>query len=186
MKGQIVVLAGPMFSGKTTLLMHELERYARGKKKVALVSKDSRFDVLQTHSGRPLYGGVTHLEVPALALETVSDQYDVFGVDEFHFEDHEAVKVILDLAHAGKVIIACGLLSDFRQQPFEGIHDLIPHADRVRILRSTCAECGSLDGIYNVRTVESDERILEGAEEAYKVVCRACLPYPGIREREGL
>jgi len=176
MTGQVVVIAGPMFSGKTTLLMHELERHARGTKRVALVSKDSRFEVLQTHSGRPLYGGIVHLEVPALALETVSDQYDVFGVDEFHFEDHESVKVVLDLAREGKTVIACGLLSDFRQHPFEGLHELIPHADRVRILRSTCADCGSLDGIYNVRTVESEDRILEGAEEVYKVVCRACLP----------
>jgi thymidine kinase len=174
MTGQVFVIAGPMFSGKTTLLLHELERYARGKRRVALVSKDTRFDGIRTHSGRPLYGGITHLD--QLNLSWIEQGgYEVVGVDEFHFMK-DALEFCIGMAKAGIIVVACGLLSDFRQQPFEGIHELIPHADRVRILRSTCADCGSLSGIYNVRTVKSEERILEGAEEAYKVVCRGCLP----------
>lgn len=169
------VIAGPMFSGKTTRLIYELERQARGGKKVVLVSKDTRFDgEISTHSGHSLYKGITRMTCPAEKLTDHAFDFDVFGVDEFQFEKPLAVTAMLYLATTRQVEVA-GLLSDFQQKPFEPVQQLIIHADVVDVLTAVCQDCKSQDAIYNIRLGSSTERIQEGAEGDYKVICRRCL-----------
>ena len=83
MEGYLHTIIGPMFSGKTSLLLHELERLARAHKRVVLFSGDNRESEPVIHSRRPIYKGIQIEKTRATdRIFEVGSQFDVVGVDE--------------------------------------------------------------------------------------------------------
>lgn len=175
MEGYLHTIIGPMFSGKTSFLLHELERLARAGKRVVLFTGDNREETPVIHSRRPIYKGI-HIQKTRCAssmMEMAAD-YDVVGVDEVQFCDEGLHIALSRLAGNGKIVLASGLDQDYRREPFMTTLRLIPESEKITRLTSVCQTCGSLNAIRNIRKVASDERVLEGAEDLYEVRCRNC------------
>ncbi len=175
MEGYLHTIIGPMFSGKTSLMLHEMERFSRSGKRVVLFSADNREEHPVVHSKRPIYKGirVDKTRDPMKILQR-GLKYDVIGVDEVQFIDESLVSVLSSLVEQGKVVFASGLDQDYAREPFQTTLKLICESEKVTRLTSVCQKCGSHQAIRNIRKVDSKERVLEGAADIYEVRCRRC------------
>ncbi len=185
MSGYIHTVIGPMFSGKTSFMLHELERLSRSGKRVVLFSGDSREETPVIHSRRPIH--------PAIHVEKTRDpghlflegaQWDVIGVDEIQFWPPDIVPTLSELASMGKIVFVAGLDQDYLMKPFMTTLSLLPHSEKITRLTSVCQKCGSMLAIRNFRKVKSSQRVLEGASEIYEARCRCCMQVPWTRPPE--
>lgn len=175
MQGQIHTIIGPMFSGKTSFLLHHLERLARSGKSTVLFTADTRSQGSLTHSGEAVF--------EPIQLVRTRDSGDVFGrgikhhvvgIDEAQFFDAQLVEQVMLLAECGKTVLAAGLDQDYKRDPFLTVLRLVSESERVTRLTAICTKCGSDLAIRSVRKTDSEERILEGADDVYAAYCRTC------------
>ena len=177
---KLIVNVGGMFSGKTTALLQQGERYLLAKKKVAYVKPqlDNRYseNCFVTHKGQR----VDAINVPTYGLPWNLILYDVILIDEIQFFDKNVVKDIEDFLVEGKTIIVSGLDMDFEGNGFEVVMQLMAQADKIIKHKAVCQECGE-DATFSYRTSDSKELVLLGEKESYIPLCRECF----YKKREG-
>merc|ERR1719312_2330252 len=112
-KGQIQVIFGPMFSGKTTELLRRIKRYQIAKYKCAVIKyeNDKRYDKddVSTHDRQ------TYKAISAMNLNQVKNKlldYEVIGVDEGQFFP-DVVQFCEDMAKLKKTVIVAALDGDY-------------------------------------------------------------------------
>jgi thymidine kinase len=171
----LIVIIGPMFSGKTTELIKRIEGYERAGKKTMVYKPaiDVRYSLesINTHDG---------LKYPAKIIPNNEDgvsilkdeyrMYDVIGIDEVQFFPPEIVPLINKISNEKEVIVA-GLNLDYKGRPWETVKELLPFADQVISLNAVCYICGK-EATRTIRTIESKDRIVVGGGESYRPVCR--------------
>ncbi|MBN2797656.1 MAG: thymidine kinase [Deltaproteobacteria bacterium] len=170
--GWIEVVTGCMFSGKTSELIHRLERAQLARSTVAVFkpARDVRYgrQHIVTHSNH---------RFPSIAVDKAAEilqlaaPYEVVGVDEAQFFDLDLVRVCNRLADEGKRVVVAGLDQDFRGEPFEPIPQLMAVAEYVTKKLAVCTVCG-LPADRSQRLVPADERFLLGARGSYEARCR--------------
>ncbi|XP_010493419.1 PREDICTED: thymidine kinase b-like [Camelina sativa] len=176
--GEIHVVVGPMFSGKTTTLLRRILAEKLTGKKIAVIksNKDTRYctESIVTHDGE---------KFPCWSLPDLSsfkerfgtDEYenrlDVIGIDEAQFfgDLYEFCREAAD--KEGKTVIVAGLDGDFMRRRFGSVLDLIPIADTVTKLTSRCEVCGKRAS-FTMRKTEEKVTELIGGAEVYMPVCR--------------
>ena len=180
--GQLEVICGPMFSGKSEELMRRIRRAKIARQKVITFKHrlDDRhaIEYIVSHDGN---------RVEALPLDNVqrileiaqADYISVIGIDEAQFFSKEIVPIICSLIAHGKRVIVAGLDLDFRGAPFGCMPLLLAIADTVTKLKAICTECGD-DAHFTQRLVNGnpakydDPIIMIGAQESYQARCRGC------------
>ena len=178
--GQLELICGPMFSGKSEELMRRLRRVGYARKSAILLKPaiDDRYSVdeVVSHQGQRMAARV--VRTPDAILQFAAG-CDVVGVDEGQFLDDSLSDVCRDLvAHGVRVVIA-GLDLDYRQQPFSPMPRLLAMADEVAKLKAVCHSCGEAAG-YTQRLVDgapapfSGETVVIGGLDSYEARCRAC------------
>ncbi|MDW8107617.1 MAG: thymidine kinase [Armatimonadota bacterium] len=179
--GQITVICGSMFAGKSEELIRLVRRatYARKKVQVFKHALDDRFahHAVATHTGVQLEAVPVHNARDLLCK--LDDDTEVIAIEEAQFFDEELVQLCVELADAGKTVIVAGLDQDFRRQPFGIMPHLMAVADEVIKLRAICVRCGRLAShtqrLVDGRPAAWDEpTILIGASEHYEARCRNC------------
>uniref|UniRef100_A0A6B2G7L8 Thymidine kinase n=1 Tax=Myxobolus squamalis TaxID=59785 RepID=A0A6B2G7L8_MYXSQ len=173
-EGRIHVIMGPMFSGKTTELLRNIERLKFAKYNICLVtySNDTRY------SSTPSIATHTKQFHEALYCEKMEDiidklsEYDAIGIDEAHFIP-DVVKYSEILANKGKIVIVSGLDGSFQRKEFGNFLDIIPLAEKVEKLSAVCIKC-CMDASFTTRTVMSTEIELIGGSDKYIATCRRC------------
>ena len=175
--GRIELIMGPMFSGKTTRLIDNIRKSAYKAKKAVMVSyyADKRY----TKKSEV----VTHdfIKYDSVECKKLSEKfeilknYDIIGIDEGQFFI-DLIETCEQLADMGKIVIVAALNGDFRREPFPVIANLIPKADKIKLLTAYCFNCHK-EAKYSLRIVASNEKILIGAGESYKPACRKCFHY---------
>ena len=144
--GNIQLILGCMFSGKTSELIRRIQRYKSIQKKVLFINfiEDTRYNQnsinnIYTHDRVGCEG--IYLDKLSPLIEKV-DNYDVFVINEGQFfEDVYTISIELCEKY-GKDVLICGLDGDFQRQTFKyNLLDLIPFADTVEILTAYCAVC---------------------------------------------
>lgn len=180
MPGSVIVICGPMFSGKTTELIARVDAMAGQGCRCVLIKPagDRRYAVEQlvTHDGgrAPAVEAANAEEVLAIADGGSSDwAYDVVGIDEAHFFGESLTAVCRALAGRGAVVFVAGVERDHRGRPFEPFPSLLCEADEVVKRAGACAVCGG-PSVHSQRLVESSERIVVGGAESYEPRCRVC------------
>ncbi|GMY36696.1 thymidine kinase a-like isoform X2 [Fagus crenata] len=175
--GEIHVIVGPMFAGKTTTLLRRIQSESSNGRSVAIIksNKDTRYglDSIVTHDG---------VKLPCLALPDLSsfrqkfgldayDQLDVIGIDEAQFfEDlYDFCREAAD--HDGKTVIVSGLDGDYLRRSFGSVLDIIPLADSVTKLTARCELCGKRAFFTLRKTAETETELIGGAD-VYMPVCR--------------
>ncbi|KAK0400142.1 hypothetical protein QR680_003375 [Steinernema hermaphroditum] len=166
-RGGIHMIVGPMFSGKSTELFRQLNRYELAGKKTVLVkyAKDNRYDseMASTHDAKKMKA------LKALRLSDVINtiqQYQVIGVDEGQFFD-DIVTISEALANMGKTVIIAALDGDFRREPFPTIARLYSLSEKVDKLTAVCRQC-SYFASFTTRTKPYSEESDEFPTKHYK------------------
>lgn len=176
--GEIQIILGPMFSGKTSELMRRVRRSGIAGRKCLIIkySKDTRYEAdgkASTHDR------LTCPAVPCVKLADVEEQadaFDVIGIDEAQFFPdllHYADK----WAQAGKLVIVAALDGTYKREPFGSTLQLIPLANDVIKLRAVCSSCGE-DAPFTQRRGEETELEIIGGQDKYVATCRKCVFMP--------
>ena len=190
MRGYLQITFGPMFSGKTSHLIHNIHKFldvneARGSPKKGMIinsSMDKRIvqgtcEHLTTHSSenKKIREDIICLKVIRLGMiaEEMIKDTDFIAVDESQFfTDLHIVEKWLTL---GKYVHLSGLIADVYKKPFGDMLKLFPIADDIEQLKAFCIYC---DGHQknapftrtNVTSVMESQQ-LPGGYESYVPVC---------------
>jgi thymidine kinase len=178
--GQLELICGPMFSGKSEELMRRLRRVGYARKHAILVKPaiDDRYSVdeVVSHEGQRMAARV--VRVPDAILQLAADA-DVVGVDEGQFLDDSLIDVCEELIARGIRVVIAGLDMDYRQQPFGPMPRLLAMADEVAKLKAVCHSCGE-GAMFTQRLVDgepapfSGETVVIGGLDSYEARCRSC------------
>lgn len=173
-KGQIEVICGSMFSGKTEELIRRLNRARLAKLKVEIFkpSIDKRYhesDVV-SHNDNSIRSTPVNFAGDILLL---TGNCDVVGIDEAQFFDEDIVRIVQILANQGKRIILAGLDMDFEGRPFGPMPSLMAVAEYVTKVHAICMKCGDL-AAFSLRLSEEKEKVVLGEKESYEARCRKC------------
>ncbi|XP_009587897.1 thymidine kinase-like [Nicotiana tabacum] len=175
--GEIHVIVGPMFAGKTTALLRRVKLESNDGRNVVMIksSKDTRYavDAVVTHDGT---------KFPCWSLPNLSsfkqkfgidayEKVDVIGIDEAQFFDdlYDFCCNAADLD--GKTVIVAGLDGDYLRKSFGSVLDIIPLADTVTKLTARCELCNKR-AFFTFRKTSETETELIGGADMYMPVCR--------------
>lgn len=175
--GEIHVIVGPMFAGKTTTLLRRIKSESSNGRSVAIIksNKDTRYGLhsIVTHDGDkfpcwPL------ADLSSFRQEFGSDAYeklDVIGIDEAQFFDdlYDFCRNAAD--YDGKIVVVAGLDGDYLRRRFGSVLDIIPLADSVTKLTARCEICGKR-AFFTLRKTEEMQTELIGGADKYMPVCR--------------
>jgi thymidine kinase len=183
--GRLVVITGPMASGKTMHLIDLLRREQIAGSEVILFKHDIdvRCDSSEVKSRFGLSWPALSISVPD-SIWSLSGEAQVVGIEEAQFFDENLVDVISSLLYGADTnVYVTGLNQNFRGEPFGIMPTLMAMADEIYLLSAVCSICGRkasktqriLDG--NVAPADSPT-ILVGGDETYEPRCSICWEKP--------
>jgi len=178
-RGQIEIITGGMFSGKSEELVRRLRRALIAKQRILVFkpSADTRHEEvgLVTRDNRKL--DATSVPDSSTLMSHVGDDIDVVGIDEAQFFDEGIVNAVTSLADSGIRVLVAGLDQDYLRRPFGPIPELLALAEHVDKMHAVCVQCGS-NAHYSQRIAGGDAQVEVGDTERYEARCRACyVPY---------
>ncbi|KAJ4951714.1 hypothetical protein NE237_028546 [Protea cynaroides] len=175
--GEIHVIIGPMFAGKTTALLRRIQTESNNGRNVAVIksNKDSRYglDSVVTHDG---------VKLPCFALADLSsltqkigvqdyEKLNVIGIDEAQFFEDLYDFCCKAADDDGKTVILAGLDGDYLRRSFGSVLDVVPLADSVTKLTARCEICGKR-AFFTLRKTKETQAELIGGADMYMPVCR--------------
>lgn len=172
--GHIEVICGPMFSGKSEELMRRIRRAKIARQKVQTFKPeiDTRYDSSKIVSHNKITEDAIVVANPSIIQDLISVDTQVVGVDETQFFDVTIVECLNSLADQGIRVIAAGLDTDYKGEPFEGTLHLIAQADFVTKLKAICMICGNpASRTARTKHIKTDEFVL-GSNDIYRAMCR--------------
>ena len=177
--GVVEVIVGSMFSGKTDELIRRLRRATIAKQKVQVFKPaiDDRFAEAKvtSHAGNDF--DALPIQSSAQILDHLDPDTTVVAVDEAQFFDPEIIQIIQRMADNGMRVIAAGLDTDFRGEPFGPIPTIMAQAERVDKLHAICMVCAEeasrTQRLLNGEPAHFDDPVVViGASELYEARCR--------------
>ena len=166
--GQIHLIIGPMYSGKTTELLRLYRRHQIANQKCILIkySDDKRFDEDKVVSHDNLkYDAIKTSLLSAIFHNPSILDADVICIDEIQF--YTDAHIMCDMwANNGKIVIAAGLNGDYKREPFDIISQLLPKVENITFLTAICKKTSST-GAFTKRITNDTEVKLIGGQESY-------------------
>lgn len=174
-----------MNAGKTTVLLQSSHNYQERGMDTLLFTPaiDDRFEVGKIHSRIGLSADAVmfdqHFDLNRYTLKqkSINPNIQCVLIDEAQFLNKEQVyqltKIVDDL---NIPVLAYGLRSDFRGEPFEGSQYLLIWADNIVEIKTIC-HCGK-KAIMNVRidadgqVVNTGDQVQIGGNSQYVSICR--------------
>lgn len=157
--GQIEVICGPMFSGKTEEMIRRLRReQIAGRSPLVLIPPRGRYkDTIKSREGQQMKAIVSaeaKAAIASLREHPFGGPYGVIAFDEAHwFEDLSWVAV--QLANEGHRVIIAGLDMDYLGRPFLPIALSLAVADHVTKLTAVSL-CGC-DATHTARIGDGED-----------------------------
>jgi thymidine kinase len=198
---EITGFLGPMYSGKTTALLQEFEKYVIGGKKVFLAKpnidnrygdqivsnhlgfKVSAFSVSNSNDLEKLIYENKHEDHKVIVkynnhkIELNGPLYAVF-IDEAQFFDSKIIELIKKIADQKTNVFYSGLNQNFKGEPFmfmdqkKSIGDLMALSDNLYIKKAVCTVCGEANATKTYK-LSPDEQIVDvGGNGMYEARCR--------------
>lgn len=195
--GELVVIAGCMFSGKSEELIRLVKRTAIARRKFQLFKPalDKRYgvDTVNSHDGKSWSAIAVDEKRPEEILEYLEEGTTMVAIDEGQFFSPAIVDVCRELVEErGIDVIVAGLDLNFRSEPFGSMPILMAEAEEVTKLTAICVVCGKpatktqrikvLEGGERIPANYDDPLILIGAQDDYEARCRGCHEVPGKPE----
>ena len=179
--GWVETITGCMFAGKTEELIRRIKVLEFAKKNIMVFKPviDNRYSETKvvSHAGSFVESHV--ISKASEILEMVKDNTQVVAIDEVQFFGDEICEIANILADRGIRVMAAGLDTDFRGEPFGPMPKLITHAEFCTKLTAVCNSCGGpatrTQRIINGEPAKWDDPIIMvGAAESYEARCRHC------------
>lgn len=172
--GELQLILGPMFSGKTTEFISRLHVQRASKRRCLVIkhTKDRRYSDSHVTAHNLNTIEATTTVSCLIEAEREAAEYSVIGIDEAQFFP-DVVEFCEKMANAGKLVIVAALDGTFERKPFGRILDLIPLAEDVVKLSAVCACCRK-KAAFSGRIVANTEVELIGGADMYRALCRAC------------
>jgi len=186
--GQLDIILGTMFSGKTTYILSKIAKMAELNYQILYINIefDNRSEnIFSTHNPffdshvdfvkkESIKNNVQMIKSKTLLNLDITNN-DVIIIDESHFFDDlvDFVNKCLDL---NKYVIVAGLIADFKGNKFGKTLDLIPICSNIKRLHAYCSECAKNKkcsiAIYSKKIVKCRKSIDIGGSEKYIPVCK--------------
>ena len=178
--GNVEIICGSMFCGKTEELIRRVRRATIARKTVQVFKH--RVDVrykgetfISSHDGNNIHA--EPVSEGGDVLNQLRPETTVVAIDEAQFFDKRLPSVVHELASRGLRVIVAGLDTDFRGEPFGAMPQLLSLAEEVTKLRAICVVCGEAASrtqrlVNGQPAFYDDPLILIGATESYEARCR--------------
>jgi thymidine kinase len=176
------IVIGPMFSGKSSYLIENINKCLKDNKTIFVIN----------HNIDQRYNDINHItnhnkiSVDCISLNKIKQFFDYTNeknidislldylfIDEAQFFDdlEENIKKMLE-TYPNLKITCVGLDGDFQQKLFNDgqLLKLIPYAEKVIKLHATCSICGS-KAFFTNRKTKQKEQILVASNNIYQSVC---------------
>ncbi len=141
--GFLHIIFGPMFSGKSTKLINEINTLKMYKKNILIINsnKDTRvqYNFIKTHNNIQ-YNAIKLNDLDESKIASITKKYDTVCIDEAQFFSN-LIPFIKNLLQYDIHIIITGLNGDTNQNKFGYIIDLIPLANKIDKLSGICTLC---------------------------------------------
>ena len=195
-KYMLKIYVGPMYSGKTTELIRNYNRYRKYKQ--IIIDFDTNFDnnkkkpVIELESN--LYYYVDNLcnhnkqEIECLKISNINilEQFYIQNLDIIkdvkiiHINEGQFFQdlkhVVINLLEKYNInIYIYGLDGDFKREKFGEIMDLVPYCDSITKLKGVCDSCDN-NALFSYRICYGDQQMLfnDSFEDKYIPLCRKC------------
>mgnify|MGYP002621039849 CR=1 FL=1 len=183
--GWIETISGCMFAGKTEELIRRIKVLEFAKKEIMVFKPiiDNRYSdsKVVSHAGSSVESFIISdaLEI----LDMIKPTTQVVAIDEVQFFEDNVCAVCNELADRGIRVMAAGLDTNFKGEPFGPMPQLMTEAEFVTKLAAVCNKCGApatrTQRIVNGKPASyNDPIILVGAAESYEARCRHCHEVP--------
>lgn len=178
-KGKLVIHTGSMFSGKTSSLEKDINRFnIAGYKTLAFKpAVDTRHNTSEIVShDKMALEAILVGDIDEIIESCEEHSPNVIGIDEVQFLGGEVEKIVTAIASLLEkdiTVIVAGLDIDFKGNPFEIIKELMPLADYLYKHHAVCVKCGT-DAWISHRKSKATERVVIGAQRDYEPLCRKC------------
>ena len=192
--GYLELIAGPMFSGKTSLLLqlHKQFSFCNIPMLVINYAEDTRYStqLMSSHDKVmiPCTLATALLDVadlrpglgPAFAMATSNATFNaafnaaqVILINEGQFFKDIVEWTKLAVEQYNKRVYICGLDGDFQRERFGRWLELIPFCDKFTKLHSFCSICKVKPAIFSRRLGAETAQKMIGADN-YLPLCRGC------------
>ena len=171
----MTVYCGPMFSGKTTRLLSDLDRLKLQHRDFVAFKPaiDVRYGMgeIVSHSGWRVKACTVKTGVDMLSVLEASDRLpQVVAVDEAFMINGVADSLVW-LYTRGITVVVSSLDMSYMCKPFHEVERLLPWATRVEKCVAVCTECGQDARYTHKKAVTDDEEIQVGGAELYEPRC---------------
>ncbi|MCO4794435.1 MAG: thymidine kinase [Bacteriovoracaceae bacterium] len=172
--GNIEVVCGPMFSGKTEELIRRVRRAQIARQKVQIFKPaiDDRYHESNVVSHSSLEVEATPVKSSIDILKKLYDTTRIVAIDEVQFFDENIVTVVRKLARRGIRVICAGLDQDYRGAAFGPMPELLCIADLVNKVSAICTVCGSPATKTFRKNTNDENQVLVGETDVYEARCR--------------
>lgn len=171
-KGKLTVVTGPMFAGKTTFLLNQINKIEALKLPYIIFkpSIDDRYalDAISSHDGKTKQSENIELK-PTLYFPL--PQHIFF--DEIQFFDFSLLPMIRELVQKGHHITLSGLEKDYLGHAFGIIPEIIKELDVLIRLEGACALCNK-SSTNTFRKTQDLGLIVLGSSDQYMSLCHEC------------
>jgi len=171
--GKVTLLLGPMFSGKSSILLSEIDKATIAKIPCCIVRPNTDTREFFTHSKRE-----SHI-CDNFSVEDLKDvpieKYEVICIDEGQF--FKSLVYSLEWAKMGKRVFISALNGDRHQKEWKATQEMIPLADEIVFLKAVCSRCGSYEASFSFKLndTSTDQVDIGGSAESFIALCRPCL-----------
>jgi len=166
---------GPMFSGKTTWLVDQINHATPDCSLIINHKLDTRYSTqfLSSHDTISDLSCVFMDELMSLTPSFIANHElkNIFVNEAQFFDDLDSW--LRSIQSCDVNVYVSGLDTDYNQLPFGKILACIPLADDITRLTSTCAICRKL-ARYTFRKNNDKNIIIVGNDNIYIPVCRIC------------
>ena len=171
--GKITLLLGPMFSGKSSILLSEIDKATIAKIPCCIVRPKTDTREFFTHTKRE-FRTFDNYNVDDLE-DVPAEKYDVICIDEGQF--FKSLYHCVNWADGGKRVFISALNGDRHQKEWNVTQQMIPLADEIIFLKAVCSRCGSYEASfsYKVNDTSANQVDIGGSAESFIALCRGCL-----------
>jgi len=177
--GYLNLIIGPMFSGKSTRLIHYIRKYKTLKFEMIVIkpSIDNRYTELNeicTHNFEKencITFEPNNLSDIFNDPNYTNSKIIIIEEGQFFTSLYDNVKKMKDIDK--KIVYITALNGDSERQLFGDVYKLIPLCDNIEFMHALCICCsdGTL-GIYSKRSCSNNNQICVGGSSVYQAVCR--------------
>lgn len=178
--GDLTLITGCMWAGKTTELLRHINRYKVAGLTVLLIkpSKDTRSGhYIATHpnpEGQRVFSDAIEIkQFSEIEIDLIRPVH-VIGIDEGNFFGQDIVGFCDHWANHGKKVIVSALNATAKCDHFGSFHLLYPLMDYHIHLTAICMMCKKNNASRTFKKTGSNAELEVGGAELYDALCRHC------------